>query len=90
MMSTPPPADPHFCRSRPRNCVQIEHWIEERHRQLTWVCLCAIVVKGDDFRSSHIPYANAVDFLASGVPLALQKESSSSRHLAAVGILCWK
>ena len=45
----------------------------------------AIDIKGDDFRSRHKPPAKAIDFIASGVPLAMNPDSSMVEHLARMG-----
>jgi hypothetical protein len=70
---------------RPERPVRIVHWTAERHLELTANARAALDVKGDDFRSSHKPPAKAIDFLASGLPLAMNPESSSVEHLAAMG-----
>jgi hypothetical protein len=65
--------------------VRIETWTAERQRQLTAAARVAIDVKGDDFRQRHKPPAKAIDFLASGLPLAMNAGSCSSRHLRKLG-----
>ena len=77
--------DPNAYGFQPHNRIRIERWTEERQLQLTEECRCALDVKGDDFRSRHKPPAKAIDFLASGIPLALQPESSPAMHLAKEG-----
>jgi len=69
-----------------RRCdVQVERWSAARHRELAVVARAAIDIKGRDFRQKHKPAAKAVDFLASGLPLAMNPDSSSSAWLAEQG-----
>jgi hypothetical protein len=42
-------------------------------------------IKGDDFRARHKPPAKGIDFIASGVPLAMNPESSTVEHLGRLG-----
>ena len=65
--------------------VRIHNWSPELQLALTSTALGAIDIKGDDFRSRHKPPAKAIDFLASGVPLAMNSESSPVEHLARMG-----
>ncbi len=55
----------------------------------TWITTAgakaALDIKGQDFRSRHKPPPKAMDFLASGVPLAMNPESSPVEHLARMG-----
>jgi hypothetical protein len=78
----PRPAELGFRSTTP---IQILNWSAALQVQLTASCSAALDIKGNDFRSSHKPPAKAIDFLASGVPLALQPESSPARHLARLG-----
>ena len=61
--------------------VRIERWTPERHLEWTTLARAALDVKGDDFRARHKPPTKALDFLASGVPLAMYPDSSSTEHL---------
>jgi hypothetical protein len=70
---------------RPDRAVRIEHWSPERHLERTAQARAALDVKGQDFRARHKPPAKALDFLASGVPLALNPDSSPVEHLARLG-----
>ena len=81
-MLPPQPADFGF---RPGLAVRLEHWSPGRHRELTASARAALDIKGDDFRSRHKPPAKALDFLASGLPLALNPGSSPAEHLARLG-----
>jgi hypothetical protein len=65
--------------------VQIQEWTPGRHLQLTSMARAAIDIKGDDFRSRHKPPAKAIDFIASGVALAMNPDSSTVEHLALLG-----
>ncbi len=65
--------------------IRIHHWSPERHIAMTAAARAAIDIKGDDFRSRHKPPAKAIDFIASGVPLAMNQDSSSVEHLARMG-----
>jgi hypothetical protein len=64
--------------------VRVEDWSAERQRELTATAAGAIDIKGDDFRQRHKPPAKAIDFIASGLPLAMN-DSSSTEHLARLG-----
>jgi glycosyltransferase involved in cell wall biosynthesis len=70
-----------------RSCeIQIHEWTPERHREFTAQARAVLDIKGDDFRSRHKPPAKAIDFIASGVPVALNSESSPKEHLASLGL----
>jgi len=60
-------------------------WSKETHRQHLSRARAALDLKGNDFRSRHKPQAKALDFLASGVPLAMNPDSSPVEHLARMG-----
>ena len=68
-----------------QRAIWIENWAPERHIALTAGARAAIDIKGDDFRSRHKPPAKAIDFIASGLPLAMNPDSSSVEHLARMG-----
>jgi hypothetical protein len=69
---------------RDRN-LRIFEWSQEAHLQMTAEARAALDIKGNDFRSRHKPPAKAIDFLASGVPLAMNADSSPVEHLARMG-----
>lgn len=75
----------HRCLIDLRN-IRFDSWSAENH--LAWIirCRCAIDIKRDDFRARHKPPAKALDFLASGVPLAINQPSSSVEHIRAMGL----
>jgi hypothetical protein len=70
---------------RPDVGVRIANWTAERQVEWTATARAALDIKGMDFRSRHKPAAKAVDFIASGLPLAMNPESSSVEHLAELG-----
>jgi hypothetical protein len=78
----PTPAEFGFRRSEG---IHIEEWTHELHVKRTAECRAAIDIKGDDFRSRHKPPAKAIDFIASGVPLAMNRGSSPVEHVARMG-----
>ncbi len=65
--------------------VRVERWSPEAHTDWITRCRAALDIKGDDFRARHKPPAKALDFLASGVPLAMNADSSSAEHLREMG-----
>jgi hypothetical protein len=65
--------------------VHVFRWTPARQALLTATARAALDVKGDDFRSRYKPPAKAIDFLASGLPLALNPDSNPARHLARLG-----
>jgi hypothetical protein len=66
-------------------CIKVENWSRERQIKLTRQAKAALDIKGTDFRSRHKPPAKAIDFLASGLPLAMNPDSSAVEHLARMG-----
>jgi hypothetical protein len=67
------------------SAVRIEPWSAERHVQLLASARAAIDIKGTDFRQRHKPATKAMDVIASGVPLAMNSDSSSSLFLRGLG-----
>jgi hypothetical protein len=65
--------------------VRIERWSKEAHLELLAGARAALDIKGSDFRARHKPPAKAIDFIASGVPLAMNPDSSAAEHLARMG-----
>jgi hypothetical protein len=65
--------------------VRIHQWSPEVQVRLTATARAAIDIKGSDFRSRHKPPAKAIDFIASGLPLAMNRDSSPVEHLARMG-----
>jgi hypothetical protein len=70
---------------RPGVPVRIHDWSPQRQIELTATARAVIDIKGDDFRSRHKPPAKGIDFIASGVPLAMNPDSSTTEHLARMG-----
>lgn len=70
---------------REQERIRIENWTAERQRALTGLARAALDVKGQDFRSRHKPPAKALDFIASGLPLAMNEDSCVVEHLAGMG-----
>jgi len=66
--------------------VRVRAWSPELHRALVTDARAALDVKADDFRSRHKPPAKALDFVASGVPVALDPGSAPAEHLAGLGL----
>ena len=64
--------------------IRIEPWTPERHRHYAALAKGAIDIKGRDFRQQHKPPTKALDYLASGLPLAMNS-SSSTDHLECMG-----
>jgi hypothetical protein len=65
--------------------VSILEWTRERQIELMSQARLALDIKGDDFRSRHKPAAKAIDFIASGLPLAMNQDSCVVAHLADMG-----
>lgn len=65
--------------------VQIEEWSEERHREVLPFARAAIDIKGNDFRQRYKPPAKALDLITSGIPLAMNSDSSAVRYLRNFG-----
>jgi hypothetical protein len=65
--------------------VRVEEWSPARHLELLSLCRGALDIKGDDFRQVHKPPTKAFDFIASGLPVALNSNSSSAESLRRMG-----
>ncbi|QJX01317.1 hypothetical protein FTUN_8961 [Frigoriglobus tundricola] len=66
--------------------VRVHEWSPERHRAFVERARAALDVKGDDFRARHKPPAKALDFVGSGLPLAMNPGTSPVEHLAGLGL----
>ncbi len=66
--------------------VTIQRWTPQRHLQSLRGARAALDIKGGDFRSRHKPPAKALDYLAAGLPLAMNPDSSPAEHLAGLGL----
>jgi hypothetical protein len=69
----------------PEITVRIHNWSPQRQIEMTATARAAIDIKGDDFRARHKPPAKGIDFIVSGVPLAMNPDSSTTEHLARMG-----
>ncbi len=78
----PVPADFGFRSDVP---IHLHNWSPEGHLKLTAGARAALDIKGDDFCSRHKPPAKAIDFIASGLPLAMNGDSSPVEYLAGLG-----
>ena len=47
--------------------------------------MAALDIKANDFRARHKPPAKALDFLASGLPVIVNRGSSTDMHLQTLG-----
>lgn len=65
----------------PEKIQRIECWTPKRHRELVAQARAAFDIKGREFRQWHKPPAKAFDFLASGLPLAMNNDSSAADEL---------
>lgn len=65
--------------------VRIDNWAPDKHIEWSGLASSAIDIKGSDFRARHTPPTKAIDFLASGLPLAMNPDSSSTKYLAKHG-----
>ncbi|WP_417850308.1 hypothetical protein [Thalassoglobus sp.] len=68
------------------NRVRSENWSPERHREWAQIAQAAIDIKGKDFRARHKPPTKAYDFIASGLPLAMNAESRPIVDVAQHGL----
>lgn len=68
-----------------RQRVTVQRWTASRHTELVSQAWLALDIKGLDFRQRHKPPAKAIDFIASGLPLAMNADSSSTEHLERMG-----
>ena len=79
------PSSPAEHRFHFSNRIRVENWTEKSHIQFASLARAAFDVKGDDFRARHKPPAKALDWIASGVPLAMNVDSSSTQYIASFG-----
>jgi hypothetical protein len=77
--------DPANFGFRPTTAVQLATWSPQTHRDWLSRCSGALDIKGDDFRARHKPAAKALDFLASGLPLAMNPTASSVETVRRLG-----
>jgi len=67
--------------------VRVADWSPERHREWLGMARAALDIKGTDFRSRHKPATKANDLIASGIPLAMNADSSPAIELASRGFV---
>jgi hypothetical protein len=85
------PEDPYLVPSpldvgfRKGSDVAIERWTPENHIEHASKCRAFFDIKANDFRSRHKPPAKGIDAIASGLPLAIDLDSSTAEHLARMG-----
>lgn len=65
--------------------LRVDVWSPERHLEWLSQARAALDIKGSDFRSRHKPATKALDFLASGVPLAMNSDSSPVEFVRNLG-----
>ena len=81
----------HRCRTatdfgfRSPGKIRIEEWSAECHLEYLKNARAAIDIKGTDFRQRSKPPAKALDFIASGIPLAMNSDSGPVRYLDKLG-----
>jgi hypothetical protein len=66
--------------------VTMQPWSPENHLAALQLARGALDVKGDDFRQRHKPPTKAIDYLMSGVPLAMPRHSGSVERLQQMGL----
>ena len=66
--------------------VRVARWTPERHREWAATARAALDIKEDAFRARHKPPAKTFDFVASGLPTALNPGHAARRDLAAIGL----
>lgn len=65
--------------------VSIDVWSAKRQIEATAAARATFDVKGDDFRARHKPPAKALDYIASGVPFAVNADSATAIDLQRLG-----
>ncbi|MCZ2344471.1 MAG: glycosyltransferase family 4 protein [Bacteroidales bacterium] len=71
---------------RAEHAVVIRAWSPQAHSQAVQSARAALDIKSEEFRSRYKPPAKALDFVASGLPLALVAQSSAAEHLRRYGL----
>jgi hypothetical protein len=79
------PPTPESFGFRTGSVARMENWTADKHLDWTAAAGLALDIKGQDFRSRHKPPTKALEFLASGLPLAMNPDSSAADHLADMG-----
>lgn len=63
-----------------RNTIRVENWSPQLHLEWLSLARAGIDIKGSDFRSRHKPPTKACDAIASGLPLAMNKDSYATEY----------
>lgn len=66
--------------------ISIERWTSERHCAMLHEVSAVIDIKGNDFNSRHKPATKVVDALATGLPVAIQSNTSPAEYLLQLGL----
>jgi hypothetical protein len=61
--------------------IRIGRWTPDRHVEWCQHARAAFDIKDDSFRARHKPPAKALDFLACGIPFAVNSDSSAAEHV---------
>lgn len=78
--------DPVDCGFAATAAIRMEACSREKHLSWASEARAAIDIKGADFRQRHKPAAKALDFVASGLPLAMNPDASAVEYLAPWGL----
>lgn len=68
-----------------KNQVTVREWSAREHIQALRCAALAVDIKGTDFRARHKPPAKVLDFLASGIPVMINRGGSADLHLWTLG-----
>jgi hypothetical protein len=61
--------------------IRIGRWTPKRHIEWCLQARAAFDIKDDSFRARHKPPAKSLDFLACGIPFAVNSDSSAAEHV---------
>ncbi len=67
------------------NQLDLYDWSEDLQTQMMQEAKAAIDIKGSDFQQFHKPPTKAQKYISSGIPIAMNKDSSSSEHFGGRG-----
>lgn len=81
-------ATPESFGFNPQNEVRVQRWSESEHYRAIDQSCAAIDIRGTDFRERHKPPTKAMDALAAGLPLAMNRGAVSVDHLDSIGFRC--
>lgn len=77
--------DPNVKRFLTRQDVSFREWSPSVFKASLRDCFAALDIKGQDFASLNKPATKAIDFIASGVPFAMNQDSSSVEYFRSLG-----